>query len=682
VNKQAGPNLRSPSEENFDIEILRATRATAFQENNIQSMQRKHLLLLQKHFQLGNTWGEIQLPAAWRKSGSRRSMFRYDLYVGFSKHAKSKKDLELAVLTATRMFLLCLCAPSSVGLKEIFLNPRTLISNLKGCWSKIFKLALSRPEVGRGQILDRIGVQDFRPDSKEAQSMKTLLRFSSRNCWTDVPDWIDVEIQHEQSNLGDRDAHPKPPVSNKFLPLPDAFVHNTGQRVAWIIESLTRPLLDAFEKLITLRRNPSGRGRLNIDCSSRYCTKFLKSYNWSVESLPFDIQKLALYSPGFGNRKRTKSDVSWPPKNWSELLWFVRVVQTANYFVLALCAGPRVSEILSFTTWSLTNAPDGTALIDGKTWKLAAGIDGEERNWPMPEIAMLGAYQQRRLSTLVAMMMDDDLTWKEAIKQEFPFWRAISEKGMKSDSAIVDNTANHSLRWFCRAIGVDKWLDNQALTTHRFRKTLARLVAIAFVHSPQILLDIFGHKAIEMTLSYILSDPQIVADMREAREELVRIEAKDTIQNVDLLGGPAAKDIRQAVEVAKRRCMGDFGAKEEDELVEMLTYSGRTWTKPRESIICTKNPGDFGPCAVGTIINAANCQVSCSNRLELPTARSQAESAIKRCIEKVEEFQKKDDLMFAEIWKVKLMENISRFDDLRDKWLKHPIVADALAESK
>ncbi|SDJ62871.1 hypothetical protein SAMN05216338_105715 [Bradyrhizobium sp. Rc2d] len=44
---------------------------------------------------------------------------------------------------------------------------------------------------------------------------------------------------------------------------------------------------------------------------------------------------------------------------------------------------------------------------------------------------------------------------------------------------------------------------------HRWRHTVARLVALSVVGAPKVLFDLFGHKDIEMTLYYMMSDPTI-----------------------------------------------------------------------------------------------------------------------------------------------------------------------------
>jgi integrase len=62
--------------------------------------------------------------------------------------------------------------------------------------------------------------------------------------------------------------------------------------------------------------------------------------------------------------------------------------------------------------------------------------------------------------------------------------------------------------------------ENPSCHVHRFRKTLARLVALTLVNAPQILKDVFGHDDVEMTIRrYILSDPGIANEILIVQKE-------------------------------------------------------------------------------------------------------------------------------------------------------------------
>jgi integrase len=661
----------SVPEYSSDLEILRATCVGKFQEKKIQFLQKDELLVLQRHFHLGSEWGTIELPEKWCTNGVGVSNQRTNLYVAFSKSKKSKEAVELAVLTATRMALVCLCCISPMPLGGVsFLNPRTIVSKLKISWKHLILRALERTDGTEGKLLGFLHPRDFQGngdrEKRRRYELERFARFAQIGCWSDAPSWTTWDIDCEESNLGDCIKNPRVPANNKILPLPDEFVHHAGHYAAWIVEYMAEPIINAIEDWLFIQKKQRKRGSEHVTDFNT----FLRRYKWPFDKPPFDI-KLP-YSDG-------PEEQAWPPKTWSDLIRFAKLVQMAHYFVVALSVGPRVSEMLSFTTDSVTCEPDA---IQGKTWKVSTCLDGEERDWPLPNLAMRAAVQQRTLRRLFEMIRDKDQTWLGACRKNLPLWITMMcahDRGLPMCSL----TANEGLRWFADAVCVSHLLDDVPLTHHRFRKTIARLIAIAFVHSPQILQDIFGHKSIDMTLSYILTDPLIMADMREAREELVRMLAKEAVQNAELLGGPAAKDIRQSIQIVKTRSMGDYGAKEEDELVEMLTHSGKTWTKPRDSVICTKKKGDIGPCAIGSsVVNPANCQAQCSHRLELPAARNQADSAIRRCVEKIEKFRMNGDLIFSEVWEVRLIENLDRFEDLKDKWSTHSIVTEVLEKNE
>lgn len=81
--------------------------------------------------------------------------------------------------------------------------------------------------------------------------------------------------------------------------------------------------------------------------------------------------------------------------------------------------------------------------------------------------------------------------------------------------------------------------------TNRFRKTIARIVALSLAHAPKILMDIFGHESIEMTMNYILADPQVRVEVQEIRRQIVIMMAEKAIRNADSNGGKATISLRQ-----------------------------------------------------------------------------------------------------------------------------------------
>lgn len=100
----------------------------------------------------------------------------------------------------------------------------------------------------------------------------------------------------------------------------------------------------------------------------------------------------------------------------------------------------------------------------------------------------------------------------------------------------------------------------QNFRTPPFRKTVARLVALALTQAPKVLMDVFGHKSIEMTLYYILADKDLRAEIEKVSRELRILSATQAIaemvandDSVNSYGGPAAGMLKTAISTHKQR---------------------------------------------------------------------------------------------------------------------------------
>src|SRR6185503_16213654 len=128
-----------------------------------------------------------------------------------------------------------------------------------------------------------------------------------------------------------------------------------------------------------------------------------------------------------------------------------------------------------------------------------------------------------------------------------------------------------------KVFGLTEEFGEGKLHAHRFRKTTARLIALAIVGAPKILMDLFGHKQIGMTLHYILADPTIRAEMLEVARAQTIMLAKTAITQADECGGPAAEKLQAAVKAERFRMGSDFGEDSVQALAETLTINGRNW---------------------------------------------------------------------------------------------------------
>ncbi|OEZ59015.1 phage integrase family protein [Janthinobacterium sp. HH103] len=664
----AVPSIEKQSETaNADLISAEISRVlpSGLTAEQIQHKGKDELLALQRHFNLGTIWGEIRIPDEWLSDSIRPGAGTVNLYKRLGTRATSQSTLELAVLTAMRMVLLAFCSPSKSGRQfPAYLGPSSILTKLTGAWINFLKFALGQPAVDNGGMLGRLGSYTFkRTEYAEGERFRN---FHSRGLWWDPVPVIAVSTIAEESNLSANetpDPLPTSPTTDPYLPLPDALVHQVGLRAAWIVKDLMPVLLEAYRKVAAVQKS---NAHLATSMISRSTTAFLSAYIWKdtsgkpIKALPFQLDV-----EGSG------VNPIWPPSNQASLQAYLRMGQMANFFVVGLSAGPRAGEINSFTTNCLRTSRDGMALANGQTYKLVDRFEGEERDWPMPKLAVQAIQHQITLSKLVTGYYSN--IFKEGKE---PLWRTFYHV---SKGGVLSGSHNDEMRKFVTNLGLNGLLDEQSLSHHRFRKTIARLVALAYVHAPKILMDVFGHKSIEMTMHYILADPTILAQMRTIRKELVLIMAKKAIQNASMNGGPAASKIRTAVREMKFRHADDYGVDNEDDLAMILTGQGVFWMQPRPGVICTKLLDQVGPCAKGrSQPNPARCQSDCSFRLEEADNRAQVDETIADIVKKIQRAWAHEDEMLAGVWAGQLVTHVKRFDDLMAKWKTHPIVKTTL----
>lgn len=640
-------------------------------------MQKQELCELSGHLGLGDKWGELRLPVAWFPRPSQGRLANIGLRVRLEKYAVSQQELDLAIATAVRMLLLCLCSPSKAGRHAPkLLDVTSVASNLSAIWLPLIKQALTMPAEQDCGLLSRLRIDDLTHVSyvREANRFEN---YADRGLWWDRIKRPKIHGIAEESNTRVRKKKPERAAPDPFKPLPDTFVHQAGQRAFWITTHLIQPVMDIFETVIEI--GGTTRDRKSVR-STRYkrVKKYLEGYAWQVlggnaiDRIPFQLNCIG---------KHSGKSLKWPPRTTNDLVTLLAIGQMAHYFIIALSAGARASEILSFQTNCLIESKDGISLANGKTYKIVDLIEGKRRDWPMPKIAVQALHNQIRLSGIISRYTAEKTNRADTLPvSHVPLWRVV---GSASVGMPLTATYNEECRWFIDAIGLTHLLDGQPLTNHRFRKTIARIVALSLAHAPKILMDIFGHESIEMTMNYILADPQIRVEAQEIRRQIVIMVAEKAISNADSNGGHAAVPLRQTVQAFKFRHAGDFGAEDEHDLAEMLTGQGRHWQLVRPGVVCTKLLDQTGPCANNrSRPNPARCSTECVYRLEESENRKQVDETIGDIVRKIQQALAKDDFILAEIWEGQLLTHIKRFDDLFVKWQEHPVVMPILQKQR
>lgn len=341
---------------------------------------------------------------------------------------------------------------------------------------------------------------------------------------------------------------------------------------------------------------------------------------------------------------------------------------------------------------------------NGRTYKLVKRHDGELRDWVVPDLAVEALEQQVRMVGLIESigLQQPVRTTTDSVNSVEPrrhLWVQVSSASL-SDRTSPFLNLDCALRAYAKTLGMDPAPGGQNLRPHRLRKTVARLVALALTQSPKILKDVFGHKSIEMTLYYILTDRDLQAEIETVSRELRVMRAKEAVEKMaageDLpnyvlplggYGGPAALMVNRAIRVHVDRLHQrgeDWDAKSPMELAEILTLQGSAWQLVRPGIICTKFAGtESGPCNKSSgRPEPSRCQSYCKHRLEEPFLRQDVDGAIGESVQAYVEAGEAGEELVQALWAGQVRAHVSRFEDLRQKWMENAVVRSIVGESK
>lgn len=530
-------------------------------------------------------------------------------------------------------------------------------------------------------------------------------------------------------------------ISAPHLPLPDDYVAQMGQRSLWIIEHLGPVLIDVGEQMLGGWRQSAARGHTSKFTRKKIALKVLsETFSRKANDVPESAR--ACPAPPFLIRLSTHGEVAgrlfkkdasvvgeadsldaetsdgsteevlqnvWPPRNLAHFSGLCGVLQGAHLFVASMAMAARQSESMDLRRDCVVYGKDGQWRAFGRTFKLVQKFEGESREWELPEVVARALEQQARLVRLLEQMpWSEDLS--ALLSGEFNdfvgdhLWFRLGTG--QTDPREVPRNPNSVLRKFARALNMAEEPGGQPLRTHRFRKTIARLAALAIDEAPVMLKTLFGHKDLEMTLHYILADKALAAEIEQVVSELHMMRAKTPVEafvaqlviastagagadegGIDYAGYGGKAVVRIADTVTRyldqavasgrmRNSVDDFGADHIDDVVRILTADGTYFNVVRPGVACTKRLGEWGPCSRGKgLADRSNCQESCDHRLEEPWLRAEADGCIEEALAGYERASADLELLLMSFWGEQVRRNVIRFEDLRTKWMQHPTVA-------
>jgi len=669
-----------------EVAYHRAVILKNYAPKDLVTASKERCLEIQHLLGLGNNWGRIELPYAWMPPGIAQNNRLLNLVDRFASTEASPEAQDLAILQVTRFGLLYFLVASPTQKGRILPAPVTWKDNMRVV-ALMAQAGLSKPGCTSGCVLSHLSPEDLAIINRGRRIngiLAKLKHFSLQYGWYDLPNLTTAQAFFE----ADRQRE-DPPLNIKyqgigFQPLPDTFVAQAGWRVIWLVEQLGPDLLKCARSMLEvmnrtpLTANTYKMQRLRRDRALR---DFLASWQWTDPSgnpltkIPFHIQ--------LGRRFKS---YEWPPKRPSDITELLTLLQTAHLFVFLLSTGGRISEALSLRRGCIVEVNDEVTRVQGRTYKLIFSNNGQERDWPIPSICGTALRQQEALAAVLDQVgplysLDDEDGAENSLAplDANPLWMTIVSKGHPMKASYLTHLSK-----MVKLLGLTEAMDDVPLHPHRFRKSIARLIALAIVAgAPKILMDLFGHENIESALYYILSDPAIRSEMEEVAKAQIIMLAENAIENADSNGGPAATGIRKAVAKERARRGEQFGENDIHMLAQTFTFSGKIWSLVRPGVICTKGPQQSGPCnkRVGHP-EPSRCRGNCDHRLETAAIHDDVNRLLNESVVHLERAELEGDEITAELWRGQVLTNLRRFPDLEKRWSAHPTVAALLQQER
>ncbi|CAO3372788.1 hypothetical protein [Azospirillum argentinense] len=330
----------------------------------------------------------------------------------------------------------------------------------------------------------------------------------------------------------------------------------------------------------------------------------------------------------------------WPLRTLGQLRQVLAFCQVANWVILAAATGARVGELDALTRDAIIDfVPDRwggesnvLALLTGKTFKSESF--GNYRQWPLPRQAVEAFMRQRRI--VDALSPGEQSLWSSRFRNGGVFMYG-------------------RIKNFCNAVSLDgkQPIGQQiegSVHPQRFRETLSRLVGLCLDNGHHVLFDVLGHRDMDTTLGYMLSDPDFAAQARRVRMEAETVRRRQIVAKADTMAGPAAKEIVRLRNTVARQAFGrrrDPNKPESADAVERISEFAELMTDEemdivlpyaaivRPGIYCVATNSVPGLCSNSTVRDVSRCNPMCYHRLEEEIAGDDRRRAVKYILDKL-----------------------------------------------
>lgn len=366
------------------------------------------------------------------------------------------------------------------------------------------------------------------------------------------------------------------------------------------------------------------------------------------------------------------SSVEWPegfrPTSLKTLLSLCYDCQTAVQILISLLLGPRAEEVLSLPgiCVGIGDLDAESGILKGWTFKFTRSLLGRERDWPLHPVLATAIAGQREFIEITE-------------GKEFP-WLWKNHSKLFATGGPATGTWK-SLDTFVRRYGLRHLLEGSPAHHHRFRKTLARLVAVALQGGLTVLRRLYGHDNLLNTLRYVLSDDYVVAALKELSEKEEEALATHLIERRDEVLGTGGVHLREVVSNASEiiDLYLPIGRKDQKAttakgLVRVLASSpDRLSVKQLVPglIYCWRPSGTKGQCcSAQEVPNLAECDAECPWHAMMPEFEVQADANVRDALEHIA--SDRDNPLIREHYGSVVRDWCRRFPSVALRYANHP----------
>ncbi len=287
-----------------------------------------------------------------------------------------------------------------------------------------------------------------------------------------------------------------------------------------------------------------------------------------------------------------------------ELWRLVRYSITASFIVVAALTGMRLSELLSLEEDCLEPAllddgsGDSLLYVRGILLKTAGTPSGDSERWVA---GVDGTDNHVRAAVELVRRLTSELRRRSAGRQLF--LRGALHAGRRPDTP-GGITITGWLNTFARAVGTARpW----KFSSHQFRKTFARFVALGDKSGLLALKQHFKNVSIAMTDRYVGRDLELL-DLVETEKQLQLGQALDELLGADCLAGKLGEQIV----TRNQRFRGRAGEQVRLEYVKMVLEETDLVILPHEYGYCVYR-AEVARCGGGWARVGLSTCIGCSN---------------------------------------------------------------------